>query len=71
MPFVRLLTACERLAADQGLKQVVACVNASRPKAYRHLLATGFRAQRNGVTMHGPNEDAFGQAAVFVLDDLR
>ncbi|MBR0712686.1 GNAT family N-acetyltransferase [Bradyrhizobium liaoningense] len=70
-PFDRLLTACETLAADQGLKQIVACVNASRPKAYRHLLALGFRAQRNGVTMHRPNEDAYNQTAAFVLDDLR
>jgi hypothetical protein len=71
MPFDRLLTACERLAIDQGLKQVVACVNAGCPKAYRHLLASGFRAQRNGVTMHRPNEGAYGQSAAFVLDDLR
>ena len=71
LPFNRLLTACERLATDQGLKQVVACVNASRPKAYRHLLAMGFRAQRNGVTMHRPNEDAYNQTSAFLLDDLR
>jgi hypothetical protein len=66
-----LLTACERLAADEGLKEVVACVNASRPMAYRHLLASGFRVQRNGVTMHRPNKDAYRQIAAFVLDDLR
>jgi hypothetical protein len=71
MLFDRLLTACERLAADQALNQVVACVNASRPKAYRHLLALGFRAQRNGVTMHRPNEDPYSETAMFVLDDLR
>jgi GNAT superfamily N-acetyltransferase len=71
MSFDRLLTACERLAADQGLKEVVLCANASRPTAYRHLLASGFRAQRIGVTMHRPNKDAYRQAAAFVLDDLR
>jgi len=70
-PFDRLLAACERLAADEGLKEVVACVNASRPMAYRHLLASGFRVQRNGVTMYRPNEDAYRQTAAFVLDDLR
>jgi len=69
--FDQLITACKRLAADEGLKQVVACVNASRPKAYRHLLSLGFRAQRNGVTMHGPDEDAYNQSASYVLDDLR
>jgi N-acetylglutamate synthase-like GNAT family acetyltransferase len=69
--FGQLLTACARLAADEGLKELVACVNASRPKAYRHLLSLGFRAQRNGVTMHCPNEDAYHQTASYILDDLR
>ena len=71
MRFAQLLTACERLAADEGLKHVVACVNASRPKAYRHLLSMGFRTQRHGVTMHRPNEDAYNQTASYILDDLR
>ena len=69
--FSQLLTACGNLAADEGLKQVVACVNASRPKAYRHLLSMGFRAQRNGVTMHRPNEDAYHQTVSYILDDMR
>jgi len=69
--FSQLLTACGKLAADEGLKQVVACVNASRPKTYRHLLSMGFRAQRNGVTMHCPNEDAYHQTASYILDDMR
>jgi hypothetical protein len=69
--FALLLAGCERLAADQGLKQIVVCVNASRPEAYRYLLSKGFHVQRNGVTMHRPNEDAYSQAAGFVLDDLR
>jgi len=69
--FSQLLTACGKLAADEGLKQVVACVNASRPKTYRHLLSMGFRAQRNGVTMHRPNEDAYHQTASYILDDMR
>ena len=71
MRFGQLLTACARLAADEGLKRLVACVNASRPKAYRHLLSMGFRAQRNGVTMHCPNEEAYNQTASYILDDLR
>jgi GNAT superfamily N-acetyltransferase len=71
MRFGRLLTTCARLAADEGLKHIVACVNASRPKAYRHLLSMGFRAQRNGVTMHRPNEDGYNPTASYILDDLR
>jgi N-acetylglutamate synthase-like GNAT family acetyltransferase len=71
MRFGQLVTACARLAADEGLKRLVACVNASRPKAYRHLLSMGFRAQSNGVTMHCPNEDAYNQKASYILDDLR
>jgi GNAT superfamily N-acetyltransferase len=69
--FGQLLTACARLAADEGLQQVVACVNASRPKACRHLLSMGFRTQRNGVTMHCPNEDAYNQTASYIVDDWR
>jgi hypothetical protein len=71
MRFGQLLAACARLAADEGLNQVVACVNASRPKAYRQLLSMGFRVQRNGVTMHCPNQDAYNQKASYILDDLR
>lgn len=71
MRFGQLVTACGTLAAHEGLKQLVACVNASRPKAYRHLLSMGFRTQRNGVTMHCPNEDAYNQTASYILDDLR
>lgn len=71
MHFAQLVAACGTLAADEGLKQLVACVNASRPLAYRHLLSMGFRVQRNGVTMHCPNEDAYNQAASYIVDDLR
>ena len=71
MRFGQLLSACEKLAADEGLKQVVACVSASRPKAFRHLVSMGYRAQRNGVTMHDPNEDAYNQATSYILNDLR
>jgi GNAT superfamily N-acetyltransferase len=71
MRFAQLLNACDRLAANEGLKQVVACVNASRPKAYRHLLSMGFSVQRHGVTMHRPNEDAYNHTASYILDDLR
>ena len=71
MRFDQLLTACDTLAADEGLKQLVVCVNASRPKAYRRLLSMGFRVQRHGVTMHCPNEHAYNQAASYILDDWR
>jgi hypothetical protein len=71
MRFGQLVTACGALAASEGLKQLVACVNASRPKAYRHLISMGFRVQRNGVTMHWPNEDAYNQTTSYILDDLR
>jgi len=69
--FDQLLAACERLARDEGLARVVACVNTSRPNAYRHLLSAGFRTERLGVTMHRPNEDAYKQAATHILEDWR
>jgi len=69
--FDQLLATCDKLARDAGLARVVACVNASRPNAYRHLLSAGFRTERLGVTMHRPNEDAYNQAAAHILEDWR
>ena len=69
--FDQLLAACSSLAADEGLKELVVCVNASRPKAYQRLLSMGFRVQRHGVTMHCPNEHAYNKVASYIVEDWR
>ena len=69
--FERLLDACETLAAARGLSRVTAGVNTARHGAYRALLARGYRAIVNGVTMLRPNEPAYNRPDAYVIDDLR
>jgi GNAT superfamily N-acetyltransferase len=69
--FAALLDACSALAATAGMPYVVAGVNLSHEDAYLHMLARGFRADFNVVTMHRPNEMAYFRAGLYVLDDLR
>lgn len=69
--FERLLDACEALAAEQGLARLMAGVNTARHDAYQALLARGYRAMLNGVTMLRPNEPAYNRPDAYVIDDLR
>jgi GNAT superfamily N-acetyltransferase len=70
--FVRLLAACEALAAARGTGVVLGGVNTGREQAYRVLLANGFRfGPLVGVTMHRPNEPGYDRPDAFVIDDWR
>ena len=69
--FVRMLDACEGLAAERHATRLVAGVNTARAEAYAQLLARGFRTERTGVTMHRPNEPGYSYAEAYVLDDWR
>jgi predicted N-acetyltransferase YhbS len=69
--FDRLLTACERLAQDRHLTTIVAGVNTGRRAAYRHMLASGYRASGQGVRMHRPDVAGRCEPFIFVIDDLR
>ncbi len=69
--FDQLLAACRTLAMDEGLTRLLASVNTSRHKPYRQLLARGFRAEMQGVTMHRPNEDGYNKPNAYILDDWR
>jgi N-acetylglutamate synthase-like GNAT family acetyltransferase len=69
--FERLLEACERLAADRGLRRMVAGVNVARHEAYRKMLERGYRTFLQGVVMLNPNEDGYCRADAYVIDDLR
>jgi hypothetical protein len=46
-------------------------VNAARRDAYRALLARGYRAMFNGITMLRPDDPAYNRADAYVIDDLR
>lgn len=67
----RLLAACEALAADRGLGQLIAGVNTARHDAYRLLIERGFKSFLVGVAMQRPNAHAFNRADCFVIDDWR
>jgi hypothetical protein len=67
----RLLDAWEGLAAARGLGRLVAGVNTARRKAYRGMLARGFRADLVGVAMARPDEPGYNRADVYAMDDWR
>jgi GNAT superfamily N-acetyltransferase len=69
--FAQLIDACEALAAERGLSRLMAGMNTARHGAYQALLARGYRAMINGVTMLRPNEPAYNRPDVYVIDDLR
>jgi GNAT superfamily N-acetyltransferase len=69
--FERLLDACEELARSRGLSKITAGVNLGRHKAYRKMLARGFRAEMQGVAMHRPNEPGYSRPGVYAIDDWR
>jgi len=50
---------------------LMAGVNLGREEAYRAMLASGFKTQIQGVTMHRPNEPGYSRPGLYVLDDWR
>jgi hypothetical protein len=69
--FARLLDACGALTVTFGMPNLLAGVNLARNEAYRQMVSRGFRATRQGVAMHRPNEAGYSRAGVYVLDDWR
>lgn len=69
--FDALLDGCSSLAAAVGIPNLLAGVNLAREEAYLRMLAHGFRAEIQVVTMHRPNEAAYSRPGLYVLDDWR
>ena len=69
--FDALLDACETLAASKRLKRLVAGANAGREKAWRRLVARGFRVDFQGVTMHRHNDPGYNGPNTYIIDDWR
>jgi GNAT superfamily N-acetyltransferase len=69
--FAALLDGCGLLAAAAGMANVVAGVNVGREEAYLQMMARGFRAAFQVITMHRPNEAAYSRPGLYVLDDWR
>jgi GNAT superfamily N-acetyltransferase len=69
--FAALLDGCGSLAAAVGIPNLLAGVNLAREEAYLQMVARGFRAEIQVVTMHRPNEGAYSRPGLYVLDDWR
>jgi hypothetical protein len=69
--FAALLDGCASLAAAAGMPNLLAGVNLALEEAYLAMVARGFRAEIQVVTMHRPNEPAFSRPGLYVLDDWR
>ena len=69
--FGMLLDSCERFAELRQLPRLVAGVNAGRERAYRHMMAYGFRTDFLGVAMQRHNDPGYNRSEVYVIDDWR
>ncbi len=69
--FAALLDGCGSLAAAVGMPNLLAGVNLAREEAYLQMVARGFRAEIQVITMHRPNEAAYSRPGLYVLDDWR
>lgn len=66
-----LVSACEELARQRGLRKLEAGVSLARRPAYRLLLERGFRVYRLGINMHRPHDAGYHQPEAYVIDDWR
>lgn len=69
--FIRLIEACEALAAAVGMAKLLAGANMARHEAYRILVGRGFRTALQGVAMHKANDPGYCRPGVYVIDDWR
>jgi N-acetylglutamate synthase-like GNAT family acetyltransferase len=69
--FGRLVDACEALAVQAGMANLMAGANLARTEAYRHLKGRGFRTAIQGIAMHRPNEPGYSRPGAWVIDDWR
>jgi GNAT superfamily N-acetyltransferase len=69
--FNALFDACEEFARTRNATRIAAGVNTAREKAYRQMLARGFRTDMLGVVMSKPNEPGYNRPDVYLIDDWR
>lgn len=69
--FGRLVDACEALAVEVGMPNVLAGANLARHEAYRCLVERGFRTAIQGVAMHRNNDPGYCRPGAYVIDDWR
>ena len=69
--FLRLLDACESLAARVGMAHVQAGASMARHEAYRQMIGRGYRTAFQGVGMHRHNDPGYCCPGVYAIDDWR
>jgi GNAT superfamily N-acetyltransferase len=69
--FETLLDTCEAFARERNASRIAAGVNTAREKAYRRMLARGFRTDMLGVVMSRPNEPGYNRPETYLIDDWR
>ncbi|MDE2286228.1 MAG: GNAT family N-acetyltransferase [Hyphomicrobiales bacterium] len=69
--FLWLIEACEALAADVGMANVLAGVNTAHHEAYRLLAGRGYRSETQGVAMHKNNDPDYARPGTYVINDWR
>lgn len=69
--FKQLLEECETLGRIQGVSRLGAGINTGQHIAYQQMLTHGFQTTRVGIAMHNPNDPAYHQPDIFVLDEWR
>ena len=69
--FIRLIDACEALALDVGMPNLLAGANMARHEAYRILVGRGLRTAIQGVAMHRGNDPGYCRPGAYVVDDWR
>jgi GNAT superfamily N-acetyltransferase len=68
--FEKLLIACEQLAWEKALTKIEGGINTARRKAYKLMLANGFKTDMQGVIMQQPDA-GYNREDVFLIDDWR
>jgi hypothetical protein len=71
LSFEALLDACETFAASKNLKRLIAGANAGREKAWKRLIARGFRSDFQGVAMQRHNDPGYNRSETYIIDDWR
>ena len=69
--FEELLRECEKFVVEQKLSRLMCGMSTERDRAYKKILALGFKIDRLAVAMHKPNQLAYNRSDVFVIDDWR
>jgi GNAT superfamily N-acetyltransferase len=68
---IRLVTACEHLAAEHKLTRLSVAINLRRRPAYQALLRNGFILLMLGIALHVEEDDGLSNDGVWLLDDWR